>query len=97
MDTKQKFKAINALAPAEIKLDYHDNFFVSHRVHIRSAPKAPTQISVVGRGPMPNDAIEAHWDLLIAAQSDNPLCVDYGGQDRGYIWNGFMWLEVYCR
>jgi hypothetical protein len=94
MDTKQKFKAIHALARASIMLDYQDKFYVSHDVHMYGDAGLHTEVGIVGRGPMPHDAIEAHWELLTKATHDNPLRKMVGGTERGYVWNGFMWEEV---
>jgi hypothetical protein len=91
---KQRFMALNALAPCAIKIDANCDWYISH-VAVEIQDGAVLR-SVVGRGDTPEKAIEDHWKQATELAPHQYLVIDAFGvrKRRAFRWNGFMWAEV---
>jgi hypothetical protein len=92
MDWKQKFTALDALAPASLKLDVNKNWFVSH-TGVERKEGGCLATGGGGHADTVDKAVENYWNWLVC--ESYYVVVNAYGQRRAVRWNGFMWEDVY--
>lgn len=95
MTWEQKFAALNALAPAELKMRKPGDWYVSQPVETKERVDSGVLVGRYGNGRTPIEAVEDHWNRLTNEKPLAYLVVGAFGSSRKHVlWNGFMWQEM---
>lgn len=86
-------QACSALGDISIHMRKPGDWYVSHRVEVRSGSILEGRY---GNGVSPIDAIHDHWKKLTELKPHEYIVLNAMGADirRAFRWNGFMWQEV---
>jgi hypothetical protein len=98
MNYIQKFRALEVLSECSLKLANDDTWYVEQNLHIKE-PGTSTLLSVTGYGKTLEEAINDHWDQVLALKSGQYLVArEYFGETQTrritVRWNKFMWEHV---
>jgi len=89
---EQKFRALNALSEAVVKLDVNNKWFVSHS-YVERKEGGCLATGGGAHADTVDKAVESYWAWL-TCPSYQIIVRAYTQQRRTVRWNGFMWEDT---